>query len=96
MRLYDDASDDHEGIPPELCPPRERRLRGLVGERDKLDLREQLCVRQRFTFAPGRRRRCSTQAVATRRLWLQDVADVVERGRGAGCSRAAPAGCDDG
>jgi len=22
--LYDDASDDHEGIPPELCPPRER------------------------------------------------------------------------
>jgi hypothetical protein len=24
VRLYDDASDDHEGIPPELCPPRER------------------------------------------------------------------------
>ena len=24
VRLYDDASGDHEGIPPELCPPRER------------------------------------------------------------------------
>ena len=22
--LYDDASDDHDGVPPELCPPRER------------------------------------------------------------------------
>jgi hypothetical protein len=24
VRLYDNASDDHEGIPPELCPPRDR------------------------------------------------------------------------
>ena len=22
--LYDAASDDHDGVPPELCPPRER------------------------------------------------------------------------